>query len=309
MSDDGEILLTREAEAIRREIRRLVWRYGRNSTALAHAVQQLIDAKTARLAEAFRVGQMQQYATAAREVLESLPAATRPPIAPPRRPPNVIYPQAQRAVDWVASRVPYLADEFEAIDQDARAVGFTVARVQTLRAVQDVRAAIRDDIAEGGTLREFRSRIGRAVDEGALSNAETEALYRTHTARAYSAGQIAVLQSPAVRDQFPYLMYSATHDSRVRKDHLAMERHGLQGTAVYRADDPVWQVFYPPWGWNCRCVVIPIDVATAAEEGVEEAIEWEASGQPPAEPEFVPWPPFELPPGWVPTGARPRAVG
>jgi hypothetical protein len=87
-----------------------------------------------------------------------------------------------------------------------------------------------------------------------------------------------------------------------------MESLGLDGTAVYRRDDPVWDLFYPPWGWNCRCVVIPLSVEDAAARGVKEAMEWMRTGRPPVVPQYVNPPPFSIPKGWTPTGRRLTAV-
>jgi hypothetical protein len=103
-----------------------------------------------------------------------------------------------------------------------------------------------------------------------------------------------------VADQFPYLLYTAVHDARVRPEHLQLERLGLDGTAVYRRDDPIWSLFLPPWAWNCRCHVIPVDVETAAEAGVGEARRWLRTGVPPAVPQYVAWPDFRPDPRWVP---------
>jgi hypothetical protein len=83
-----------------------------------------------------------------------------------------------------------------------------------------------------------------------------------------------------------------------------MEQLGLDGTAVYRRDDPVWLKFYPPWGWQCRCIVIPLSVEDAAARGVKEAIRWVQTGRPPASPAWVKPLPFDIPKGWVPTGRR-----
>jgi hypothetical protein len=103
-----------------------------------------------------------------------------------------------------------------------------------------------------------------------------------------------------VRDEFVYLLWSATHDGRVDPDHLAMEKAGLNGTAVYRADDPIFNTHFPPIRWQCRCVVIPLSVADAAEYGCAEAKRWLETGEPPAQPEFVGEVPAQIPPGWVP---------
>src|SRR5262249_21071406 len=93
--------------------------------------------------------------------------------------------------------------------------------------------------------------------------------------------------------------YSAVHDSRARPEHRHLERLGLDGTAVYRRDDPVILQFWPPWDYNCRCAVVPLTVADAAARGVKEAQEWLRTGQPPAAPAFVAPPPFSPPAGFA----------
>lgn len=51
-------------------------------------------------------------------------------------------------------------------------------------------------------------------------------------------------------DVAPYLRYNTAEDDRVRPAHAA-----LNGV-VKRIDDPFWNTYYPPNGWNCRCDVI-----------------------------------------------------
>jgi len=48
---------------------------------------------------------------------------------------------------------------------------------------------------------------------------------------------------------FPLLRYSAILDDRTREDHEAL--NGM----VRPADDPIWNEFFPPNGYNCRCLV------------------------------------------------------
>lgn len=176
-------------------------------------------------------------------------AAPLPPPAGPE-PRGTVFPQVVKAAEWVRSRIPFEPAEYRRLEHDARQVAVTVARAQTLDVVKRVREAIAEDVAEGGTLAGFRERVGEALEASGAGPAEVEAVYRTHVGRAYAAGQVAVLDSPAVRSAVPYLLYSATHDDRTRPEHLEMERLGLDGTAVYRADDPVWDFYFPPWGWN-----------------------------------------------------------
>lgn len=219
--------------------------------------------------------------------------------------PVVRFPQIEKAAHYLATRLDYTPQEFAELDDAARAVGFTVAAAQTLDAVEKIRKALVWDVEEGGTLKAFKETVKDALDTSAIADHQVEALYRTHMARAYSAGQIAVLDHPLITDEFPYLEYSARHDDRVRPDHLALETLGLNGTAVYRRDDPIWKRFYPPWAWNCRCFVIPLSIEDAAAKGVREAIRWVKTGEPPDVPEWVTVPSWlKLPKGWVPVGER-----
>lgn len=155
-----------------------------------------------------------------------------------------------KAADWLQTRLDYTPDEFKALDDDAKQLGFTVARTTSLEAVNRIKNSLVENIARGQTLREFKTDAQDALAGTLLSDPQIETIYRTQLAKSYSAGQAAVLRHPLVAPAFPYCLYSATHDSRVRPDHLQLERMGLDGTAVFRADDPFWDLFTPPWAWN-----------------------------------------------------------
>ncbi|RAP72216.1 phage head morphogenesis, SPP1 gp7 family domain protein [Candidatus Erwinia dacicola] len=47
----------------------------------------------------------------------------------------------------------------------------------------------------------------------------------------------------------PYWQYNAIMDGRTRPAHAAL--HGR----IFRWDDPIWNVLFPPNGYNCRCFV------------------------------------------------------
>lgn len=196
-------------------------------------------------------------------------------------------------------------EDFDRLSEVARRSAFTVARVQSLDALERIRIALAADVNQGGTLREFRDQVEQVLGESLLTPAHIETVYRTNVGAAYTQGLMEVLQHPLVSDEFPYLEYTATHDSRTREEHLAMETLGIDGTAVYRRDDPVMRRFLPPWDYNCRCAVVPLSIEDAARRGVNEAREWLQTGIPPARPAWVQHPPFDPPAnfagpsGWV----------
>ena len=49
-----------------------------------------------------------------------------------------------------------------------------------------------------------------------------------------------------MKDSHPYWMYECNDGS-------CNEKHQRFDRLVYRWDDPVWTVFYPPNSWNCTC--------------------------------------------------------
>ncbi len=49
-----------------------------------------------------------------------------------------------------------------------------------------------------------------------------------------------------------YLQYRTAGDGKVRPEHAAL--HGV----TLPVDDPFWEEFYPPNGWNCRCSVTQV---------------------------------------------------
>lgn len=59
-------------------------------------------------------------------------------------------------------------------------------------------------------------------------------------------------QIEARSDVAPFLKYKTAEDERVRDSHRGLNN------VVKRVDDPFWNMYYPPNGWNCRCDVIQV---------------------------------------------------
>ncbi len=195
--------------------------------------------------------------------------------------PVVRFPIIERAARSLFNKGLFKPADFHRLDQDALRTAFTVARVQSLEAIDKVKRTLIEDIAQGGTLRDFEAKM-QGVITNALSPAQIETVYRTHVGQAYAQGLREVLDHPLVHDEFPFLMWTAIHDSRVEASHLAMEKFGLDGTAVFWADDPMWLTLTPPVRWNCRCAIVPLNIEDAAGYGVHAAKVWLRTGREPA---------------------------
>ncbi len=154
--------------------------------------------------------------------------------------------------------------------QQEHEAAFTVAKIADIDLLADVRAAVDKAIADGQSLQDFikllKPRLVQAgwwgkapmtdplTDETKMvqlgSPRRLETIFVTNMQTAYAAGNYAQIQEN--KDEAPYLMYDAVHDSRTRPQHRAWD-----GT-VLPVDDPWWDTHTPPNGWRCRCGVIQL---------------------------------------------------
>lgn len=232
-------------------------------------------------------------------------------IAPPSVPPILLtpgpseggepirFPLIERAAQRLLERQVFSRTDFDNLDVESRRTAFTVARVDSLETIGRLQDLVSKSAAEGTTLRDFRRGAKEVLEDSPLSDPHLETIFRTNLAANYSVGQVELLDHPLIGDEFPYVLWTSVHDGRVRPDHLAMERSGIGGTAIYRRDDPLIRLVWPPAGYRCRCHVIPITREDAARYGVAEAVRWVETGEKPATPTWVKRVPVKLPPGWV----------
>jgi SPP1 gp7 family putative phage head morphogenesis protein len=214
--------------------------------------------------------------------VSSLPPA--PPAGPPsladmlgpdEPPPAVSFPVVEDALDVLAEAPVAVQPDYRATAEAVKQGAFAITGDLTEAAVADVRDILVENLVKGPDRESFiEAVIERLGEGGPLSEARVETIFRTNVATAISDGTEKALKNPIVADAFPYRAYYSTTDNRVRKEHRALEKHGLDGTNIYRADDPVWAMFRPPWAFNCRCAWSPVSVEQAARRGVREAQEW-----------------------------------
>jgi SPP1 gp7 family putative phage head morphogenesis protein len=116
-------------------------------------------------------------------------------------------------------------------------------------------AAIADIVREGMHVREARSYLGERLEAAGLSGVSPyllNTLVRTQIQIAYSAGQWNALQDPEIQNELWGYEYVTARDDRVRPEHAA-----LDGTKLPK-DDGFWLSYWPPNGYNCRCIAVEI---------------------------------------------------
>lgn len=162
------------------------------------------------------------------------------------------------ALQFARSRKIVLPDEFYSLDLKTRQLATTVSFLSSIEQIQSVIAAVNKAIADGSTFEDFKKVV--AENEIKLSEPYLKNVFRTNIQTAYSHGRWQ--QQQRNRDKRPYLMYSAIDDSRVRPSHLALNR------IIRHIDDPFWLMYYPPWGFMCRCTVIALTEKQAEKYGI-----------------------------------------
>lgn len=184
------------------------------------------------------------------------------------------------AVRYFAAKGEELSWDYTDVWREANVRAFAVAKVTSTDVLRTIRAEVERSIGQGQTFDEFKRRLrprleqlgwwGRKEvldgDTGEITQAQLgsvlrlRTIYQTNVQTAYMAGRYKrYLANVADR---PYWRYVAVMDGRTRPEHAA-----LNGK-VFRWDDPIWEVIWPPNGWGCRCDVVALTEAEFRALGV-----------------------------------------
>lgn len=145
---------------------------------------------------------------------------------------------------------------------EAKTRAFHIGKTNNIDQVFKFKAAIGSALAEGKTFRDFLNdkNVAQVTEECDLSAWHLETIFRTNMQSAYAAGRYAEMQS--AKKSRPYWRYVAIHDGRTRPEHAALDK------VVYPANDPFWDVNFPPNGFNCRCAVVSMSEAEVKRKGL-----------------------------------------
>ncbi len=184
----------------------------------------------------------------------------------------------EKAIEYFKSKGYALSWNWHDTWQEAHAKAFTVAKAMRMDVLQDIHDMVQKALDEGITLQQFKQELtpklqakgwwGRKVigdETGAQavqlgSPRRLRTIYQTNLQTAYMAGRYKDFMNNV--DDRPDWMYVAIMDRRTRPTHAA-----LNGK-VFRYDDPFWDSFYPPNGWNCRCRVRALSDGDLKSKGI-----------------------------------------
>lgn len=137
-------------------------------------------------------------------------------------------------------------DEYKELHEKYKNFAFTVAGAESNEQTQDILNALIANREAGGGYKEFTVLM---KEKGCDVNSQ---VYWQNIRACQNAGQYQQMMKDI--DIAPYWEYRAIKDDLTRPPHLAM--HGM----IRRYDDPIWDKWYPPNGWRCRCRVRSLSI-------------------------------------------------
>lgn len=172
----------------------------------------------------------------------------------------------EKARDIILSKELMAKRDFNRLDDAAKRRAFTLAGQEDLRIMGLIREAIADAIQEQATIKDIEKAAFDAFHKYGVTwqtpyHAET--VFRTNIESALNDGFWQMLHEPQVRSEIAYLQYMTQDDARVRPSHRKM--HGI----IRPIDDPIWQIWWPPNGYNCRCYMKFITKEEAERRGIQ----------------------------------------
>lgn len=171
----------------------------------------------------------------------------------------------QEAVDYFRERVPVKAEVFYSIAQEYRQLAFTVSGYTKAQILKRFYDALLAALEEGSTLSQFQADMEDFLEQEGyegLNPLQADNIFRTNIQTAYNVGHYQKMTDPAVLEARPYWMYDAVDDLHTRPSHLLMDGR------VFPADSPVWDTWFPPNGFRCRCTVRSLSRRQVEQRGL-----------------------------------------
>lgn len=149
---------------------------------------------------------------------------------------------------------------YKVLPPQMRSRAFTVSGLAALDQIESVMDSLTTATENGETFTMWQRRVSAAAPGvGVLPKGRLDTIFRTAIQTHYNIGRWEQLEGN--RDRRGFLMYDAINDGRTRPAHRAMDNF------IAHIDDPIWNEWYPPNGFNCRCSVIALTEAQAVARG------------------------------------------
>lgn len=172
----------------------------------------------------------------------------------------------EEAIEYFKDKVILKPSEFGKIADEYRNLAFTVSGYTKVELLKQFYEEILKALETGTSIQKFKNNINSFLElKGyiGLTNFQADNIFRTNIQSAYNAGHYRQMSDPTVMQLRPYWQYVAVDDLRTRLAH-----RGMNGK-VFRADDPIWNTWFPPNGYRCRCTVKSVSERQVKERGLK----------------------------------------
>lgn len=159
----------------------------------------------------------------------------------------------ERQIAYFSKKINLPTNSYDEVSAMMHDYAFVVAGANTAEMVADFRRAMDRAITDGQSFDEFKKHYKEIAKRHQFddSNHRAKLIYTTNLYASYNHGRYE--QQSRLRDVLPYWQYQHNDNANPRLHHKALDG------VVYRADDPWWQSYYPPRGYNCHCTVRAYD--------------------------------------------------
>jgi hypothetical protein len=197
------------------------------------------------------------------------------------------FPPPEEAVRFLSHKQIIPTDKWDDLKHGEHSHGFTVAHSCEADILNDIQGLLKKAQENGEAFVTFRDGMldlmrdkgwyggsGHTQDDKKYINWRIKIIYGTNMRTAYSAARYRTqLEAADLRPIWVYKsMLSGPHR---RQEHIALHNK------AFRYDDPFWDAYYPPNGWECKCAV-----ETQSESGAErrhlDILKSDPEGNPPA---------------------------
>lgn len=171
----------------------------------------------------------------------------------------------EKALKWLKKRGENLkiTIKWDELDAEAHDKAFTIAKVMSADLLQDIYNSVEKAKNEGLSLKQFKKDLVPTLEQkgwGGLAPSRLKVIYDTNMQMSYSKGQYE--QNMLIAEQYPYWKYVQIERKTKRHDHSKFHNK------IFRYDDPIWNSIYPPSGYGCSCMVIPLSEKEVSQQGL-----------------------------------------
>ncbi len=171
---------------------------------------------------------------------------------------------ARASFEFLSSKQAMTAGEYVELAQGMRSKAFTISGETNVELLTAVKDALAEVVKTGGTSADFKKAIDGAFQDfgvDALDPWRTRLVFDTNVAQAQGDGEWDELHQEGVLESFPFFRYRA----RMVNTRPA---HAWMDGKVYASDDPIWEEWWPPNGFNCHCWIDYISRYEAESQGI-----------------------------------------